>query len=191
MTMTLAALAAHAVDIDIDGDAHTVSAPAGLYDGRLASFSELGIAALALPGGAGRLARRFGLTTDEVVAASNGRVTHSAVPVGRVVVAVGLAYALEHASGACRGARAFAASAPAGVTVKTFLQTLPAIEEIPEELHGRRVLAVAAVYEGPPEEGETILAPLRAYGEPLLDLSARVPHEVVRGLRDLEPAILS
>jgi hypothetical protein len=72
-----------------------------------------------------------------------------------------------------------------------FLQTLPPIEEIPQELHRRRVLAVAAVYDGPAEEGEAILAPLRAYGEPLLDLSAPVPHAVVAGLGELETAILS
>jgi hypothetical protein len=168
-----------------------LSAPHGVVDGHLASFDELGIAALALPGGAGRHARRFGLTVDEVVAESNGRVTYSAVPVDRIVVAVGLAYALEHASGACRRARAFAASAPEAVTVKMFLQTLPAVEEIPEELHGRRVLAVAAIYDGPAEEGESVLAPLRAYGEPLIDVSAPVPHAVVAGLIKLETAILS
>ena len=49
--------------------------------------------------------------------------------------------------------RAFGASAPRLRTVKTFLQTLPAIQEIPRELHGCRVLAVASV-----------LAPLRPYG---------------------------
>ena len=189
--MSLTQTAARPRGIEIDGDAQTFTAPRGYADGRLASFSELGIAALALPGGAGRHARRFGLTVDEVVAESNGRVTYSAVPIDRIVVAVGLAYALEHASGACRRARAFAASAPAGVTVRTFLQTLPALEEIPSGLHGRRVLAVAAVYDGPAEEGETILAPLRAYGEPLLDLSAPVPHAVVAGFRELETPILS
>ena len=129
--MSLTQTAARPRGIEIDGDAQTFTAPRGYADGRLASFSELGIAALALPGGAGRHARRFGLTVDEVVAESNGRVTYSAVPIDRIVVAVGLAYALEHASGACRRARAFAASAPAGVTVRTFLQTLPALEEIP------------------------------------------------------------
>jgi hypothetical protein len=189
--MSLTQTASRSRGIEIDGDAHTLSAPRPLADGRLASFDELGIAALALPGGAGRHARRFGLTVDQVVAESNGRITYSAVPVDRIVVAVGLAYALEHASGACHRARAFAARAPKAVTVKTFLQTLPALAEIPEELHGRRVLAVAAVYDGPAEEGESVLAPLRAYGEPLLDLSAPVPHAVVAGLRELETAILS
>ena len=187
--MSLTQSAVRTRGIEIDRDAHTFTAAGGL--GRLASFTELGILALTLPGGAGWHARRFGLTVDEVVAESNGRVTYSAAPVDRIVVAVGPAYALEHASGACRRARAFAAGAPAGVTVKTFLQTLPTVEEIPQELHGRRVLAVAAVYDGPAEEGETILAPLRAYGEPLLDLSAPVPHAVVAGLTGLETAILS
>jgi hypothetical protein len=175
--------------VEIDGDAHTLTASDSVA-GVLPRFSELGIGALALPGGPGRLARTYALTAEEVVAESNGRVAYSAVPVGRIVVAVGLAYALEHASAACRRARAFAASAPDGVTVKTFLQTLPAIEEIPEELHGRRVLAVAATYDGPAEEGETILAPLHAYGEPLVAFFAPVPSEVVAGLRRLETAIL-
>ena len=176
--------------VEVDGDAHTLTVAEPLERG-LPRISELGIGALALPGGAGRLARTYGLTAEEVVAASNGRIAYSAVPVGRIVVAVGLAYALEHASAACRRARAFAAGAPEGVTVRTFLQTLPAIDAIPPDLHGRRVLAIAATYDGPPEEGEAILAPLHAYGEPLVAFFAAVPSEVVADLRELETAIVS
>lgn len=61
----------------------------------------------------------------------------------------------------------------------------------PRGAHGRRVLAVAATYDGPAEEGEAILAPLHAYAEPLVAFFAQVPSEVVAELRELETTILS
>jgi hypothetical protein len=172
--------------VEIDGHAHTLTTDS-VAGGELATVADLGIAALALPGHGGSLARAYALVPELPI----GLGMYAARPVSRIVVAVGLAFALEDASAACRRARAFAAEAGERVTVRAFLQTLPATNEIPQELRWRRVLAVAAYYDGPAEEGEAVLAPLRAGGTPLLDLSAPVPHEVVAPLERLQTAILS
>ncbi len=50
-------------------------------------------------------------------------------------------------------------------------QTLPEADAFPKELWGREVIALPTVHVGPVEEGEAALAPLRGYGEPLLDMS--------------------
>jgi hypothetical protein len=41
---------------------------------------------------------------------------------------------------------------------------------IPEELHGRPVVIVAACYAGPVADGERVMRPMREFGSPLLDL---------------------
>ena len=53
-----------------------------------------------------------------------------------------------------------------------------------EELHGREVLILGAVYAGPPDEGEARLMPLRQFAEPILDLSATLPFTASNRLFD-------
>lgn len=95
--------------VEIDGEAHTLTASDG-FAGALPRFSDLGIGALALPGSLGRLARTYGLTAEEIVAESNGRITYSAVPVSRIVVASALLTRsrtpLRHAAAPARSPRA-------------------------------------------------------------------------------------
>ena len=59
------------------------------------------------------------------------------------------------------------------VTSLAEFSTIPDDPEYPEAARGRRVLALAAVYDGPADKGEAVTAPLRSFGTPLLDLSAR------------------
>jgi hypothetical protein len=54
--------------------------------------------------------------------------------------------------------------------------TAPPLPVIPKELHGRQVMMVGTCYAGPPEDGEQVLRPLRAFRTPLLDLVRRTPY---------------
>ena len=47
---------------------------------------------------------------------------------------------------------------------------------IPEELHGKHVVAVTACHAGTPEEGERALRPLKSFGSPVLDLCEPKPY---------------
>jgi len=69
--------------------------------------------------------------------------------------------------------RDFIITAPEQVTSLAEFSTIPDDPEYPEAARGRRVLALAAVYDGPADKGEAVTAPLRSFGTPLLDLSAR------------------
>ena len=46
------------------------------------------------------------------------------------------------------------------------------------------MLAVAAVYDGPADEGEAAVQPLRELGNPVLDFSGKVPYCAIQGLYD-------
>jgi FAD/FMN-containing dehydrogenase len=49
---------------------------------------------------------------------------------------------------------------------------------------GQRVVAVAVCYNGPPEKGEALLAPLRAFGSPLADTIGRMRYTEIQQMFD-------
>ena len=52
----------------------------------------------------------------------------------------------------------------------------PALPVVPAELVGRPVIAVTACYAGDVDEGERVLAPMRGFGSPVLDVFAPKPY---------------
>ncbi|MEK1927744.1 MAG: BBE domain-containing protein [Rhizobium giardinii] len=75
-------------------------------------------------------------------------------------------------------------TAPHEVSGLAEFSTIPSDPDYPEETWGRRVLALATVYDGPAEEGERVTQPLRSLGEPLLDFSGRMPYRVLQSIYD-------
>jgi FAD/FMN-containing dehydrogenase len=80
--------------------------------------------------------------------------------------------------------RDYMTAAPKEVSSLAEFSTIPDDPEYPEEARGKRVLALAAVYDGPAEEGEAAIAPLRSFGTPLLDFSAKLPYRAIQALYD-------
>jgi FAD/FMN-containing dehydrogenase len=60
------------------------------------------------------------------------------------------------------------------------------MEGVPAEHYGKPMLAVAAAYVGPPDDGEEALQPLRSLAQPLADLSGRMPYAVLQQFLDEE-----
>jgi FAD/FMN-containing dehydrogenase len=58
------------------------------------------------------------------------------------------------------------------------------MEGVPADATGRPMVAVAAAYVGPPEEGEGELAALRSLATPIADLSGRMPYAVLQQFLD-------
>ena len=52
----------------------------------------------------------------------------------------------------------------------------PPLAFVPTELHGAPVVAVACCYAGPVEDGEAVVAPLKTFGSPVLDLCEPKPY---------------
>jgi FAD/FMN-containing dehydrogenase len=80
--------------------------------------------------------------------------------------------------------RRFMENAPDGVSSLAEFSTLPDDPSLPVEARGRRVVSLAAVYDGPADEGERVLQPLRSYGEPVVDFSDRMPYLAIQSLYD-------
>ena len=80
--------------------------------------------------------------------------------------------------------RDFMARAPAGLSSLAEFSTIPDDPDYPEAARGQRVLSLAAVYDGPAEEGEALVAPLRALGTPLADFSGIMPYRAIQSLYD-------
>ncbi|UXN66457.1 FAD-binding oxidoreductase (plasmid) [Phyllobacterium sp. A18/5-2] len=94
------------------------------------------------------------------------------------------AYPEERANDILPQWRDYMASAPDEVSGLAEFSTVPRDPAYPEHAWGKRVLALATVYDGPAEDGERIMQPLRSFGEPLLDFSDRLPYRVLQTLYD-------
>jgi FAD/FMN-containing dehydrogenase len=186
-------------DLDAATQEHGLAVPLGVV-------SATGIAGLTLSGGIGYLRRRHGLSVDnlvsvDVVTADGERLVASeaenedlfwglrggggsfavatafeyrAHPVGPEVFFCFVLYPGERTREVLRAVDDFTAGtedvSPIGV-----LGRVPHVDLFPAELHGRPFAAVLALH---PEgvEGEQALAPLRELGDPLADLSGRMPY---------------
>ncbi|QYJ77522.1 FAD-binding oxidoreductase [Shewanella acanthi] len=61
---------------------------------------------------------------------------------------------------------AFTASAPADLSVWMVTRKAPPLPFLPEDVHGKEIVALALCYLGEPSEGEKLIAPLRKFGTP-------------------------
>ncbi len=93
-------------------------------------------------------------------------------------------YAEEEASEILPKWRDFLANAPDEISGLAEFSTIPHDAAYPEETWGRRVLALATVYDGPADIGERLTMPLRQLGTPLLDFSGSMPYRVLQSLYD-------
>jgi FAD/FMN-containing dehydrogenase len=171
------------------------------------AVSTTGIAGLTLAGGFGWLMRKHGMVVDNLLSvdlvtadgrcltvsehensdlfwavrgagANFGVVTsfeYRLHPVGPILLGGMVVHPLENAAAALRFYRQFSAEAPDEVASYAGLLTTP---------DGMKVLALAAAYIGPVEEGEKALRPLRSFGPPVADLFAPTPYVTHQTLFD-------
>jgi FAD/FMN-containing dehydrogenase len=91
-------------------------------------------------------------------------------PVGPVVLGGIIAWRAEEAAEVLRAYQQVSASAPRELTLVTLLRYAPPAPWVPKEMHGKPMIGVLAVHSGRPEDGEKLLAPLRAVGKPIADI---------------------
>lgn len=100
------------------------------------------------------------------------------------VVAGPTFYDLEQTPEVLRWYREFLPQAPEELSGFFAVMTVPPAPLFPEELHLRKVAAVMWCYCGPQETAEAVLAPVRAFGPPLLDGIQPMPYPVLQSLFD-------
>ena len=105
-------------------------------------------------------------------------------PVGPIVLAGVILHPAARARDVLGFYRDYAASAPDGLTTIVVLRMAPPAPFLPPEVHGQPVVVIGACYAGPVEEGERAVAPLRRFGDPLVDLIRPTPYVSHQALFD-------
>src|SRR3954449_195339 len=105
-------------------------------------------------------------------------------PVGPTVLAGPIFFAGERAGEVLRFYRQWVRTLPDEMTTLANLTTAPPAPFLPEESHGKPVIAVIAVYSGDPEEGRALVQPLKDLGDPIADLIGPMPYAMLQGLLD-------
>ncbi|MGD8710169.1 MAG: FAD-binding oxidoreductase [Ectothiorhodospiraceae bacterium] len=95
-----------------------------------------------------------------------------------------LVYPLEQAPEVLRHYRDFALAAPRESAIWLDCVTAPPLPFLPEQVHGTPVVMVAPFYAGDLDEGESMLRPLREFGEPLADVVERQPYAATQSALD-------
>lgn len=99
-----------------------------------------------------------------------------------------VAWPFERAEEILRAYRTITSEAPRELTVFLILMHAPPAPFVPEAWHGRKIAAMAVCYSGAPDGADAALAPLRALGDPLVDLVGEMPYTAVQSyLDDGEP----
>jgi FAD/FMN-containing dehydrogenase len=129
----------------------------------------------ALRGGGGN----FGVVT---------RFTFRLHPVGPEVHGGLIAWPFERAGEIMAAYRALTAAAPRELAAWLLLLHAPPAPFVPPAWHGRRLCAMVVCYSGDPDRAGQVLAPIRALGDPVVDLLASQPYTQVQSyLDDTEP----
>ncbi|RAX44487.1 FAD-linked oxidase [Arthrobacter sp. AQ5-06] len=96
-------------------------------------------------------------------------------PVGPYVMAGPVFWAMENAPEVLRFYRDWIADCPDELMTIAVQRRAPALPIVPPEMVGKHVIAIAACYAGPVEEGERVLRPLKEFGSPVLDFCRPKP----------------
>ena len=105
-------------------------------------------------------------------------------PVGPDVLCGLAAWPAEEADPVLRRFREVAAEAEDELTAIAICRTAPPAPFLPEEVHGRPIVALAACYAGSVEDGEAAVAPLRDVGQPVGDAFAVRPYADFQSMFD-------
>jgi FAD/FMN-containing dehydrogenase len=105
-------------------------------------------------------------------------------PVGPTVYAGLIFFAAEHDAALMRVFRDWAPGAPEEITAALNMTTAPPLPVVPEEWHGKKVIALIAVSAGPIDDAESHFRSFRAVAEPVADLLGPMPYSAMQTLID-------
>jgi hypothetical protein len=105
-------------------------------------------------------------------------------PVGPIVLAGPIAWMVEDSPEVLRFYREWITDVPDEMTSVVVHRKAPPMPFIPTDLHGKRVVMVICCYAGSVEDGEKVVAPLKAFGSPVLDLCVPKPFVAHQAMFD-------
>jgi FAD/FMN-containing dehydrogenase len=104
---------------------------------------------------------------------------------GPEVFGLNVAYPIEEAGRILPAWRDAVSGASDELTTAGLVWSLPAVDVLPEQLHGMPYVGLAGLWAGDPDEGERAMRPLRELATPLIDMSGR--FEYLDFQRSLDP----
>ncbi len=104
--------------------------------------------------------------------------------VGPTVFAGLVFYRGEDAAQVLRGFGAAAAGAPDELSLAINLTTAPPLPFLPEEIHGKPIVAVLGVWSGRPEDGDAATQPFRTLAPVVADVFSPMPYVAMQTLLD-------
>ena len=105
-------------------------------------------------------------------------------PVGPTVLAGVVVHPMAKATQLLKFYRDFVSDIPDDLTVIPALRIAPPAPFLPEDVHGKPIIAFFVCYAGPVEQGERVLRPLRDVGSPLADVVAPKPFNAHQSMLD-------
>jgi FAD/FMN-containing dehydrogenase len=105
-------------------------------------------------------------------------------PIGPIVLAGLVIHPRDRAPEVYRFYREFMANAPREVAGGLVLMHAPPAPFVPAALQGRPAVAIIAAYFGSIERGTDVLAPLRAFGSPPVDIVQPMPYCALQSILD-------
>jgi FAD/FMN-containing dehydrogenase len=75
-----------------------------------------------------------------------------------------IVYPFSEAKQVLQQYRKYMSQAPDELSVWTVLRKAPPLPFLPEEVHGKEIIALALIYAGDPEQGKALIEPLRKFG---------------------------
>jgi FAD/FMN-containing dehydrogenase len=104
-------------------------------------------------------------------------------PLGPIIHGGMIVFALEQAEDAMAAYYEMVLSAPDELGSAAVMLTAPPEEFVPEHLHGKPVLGFITAWAGDLEDGEKVVAPLKAVG-PAVDLVGPIPYRALQSMID-------
>lgn len=104
--------------------------------------------------------------------------------VGPIVLGGAVFHPLDRAGDVLRFYRDNTAQSPDELTTLAVIMTAPPLPFIPEDLHGKSVLAIAACYAGPIDQGQRVVEPLRRFGPPAAEQLGPLPYTALQSMFD-------
>jgi FAD/FMN-containing dehydrogenase len=105
-------------------------------------------------------------------------------PVGPEIVGGVVAWPQTEAPKVLELYRKLAEEAPRELTLVMLMRPAPPAPWLPADWHGKPIIGILACYSGDPAEGEKLVAPIKALGEPIGDILIRRPYAQLQSLLD-------
>jgi FAD/FMN-containing dehydrogenase len=106
------------------------------------------------------------------------------LPLGPQILGGAIAWRGEDATKVLTAYRELTASAPRELTLVAALRIAPPAPWLPKDIHGKPIVAIFVCHTGRIEDGEALVAPLRAFGQPVADIVTRRPYTQMQSLLD-------